>query len=193
MPDIALIGFVFAGLFTPGPNVILLIASGVRFGFRPSVPHILGVALGVGVIAGVTGLGLGAILQARPALTLALQLLGMAWILWLAVKLWHSAPPVAAKDGDRPFTFLQAVLFQWVNVKIWAMAVFAQGYVSALAPASRAQVLGLTFSTLNMLICLFWTAMGAQLSLHLQDSARWRWFARVMALLLAVFGLAVFL
>ena len=66
-----LYAFVFAGLFSPGPNVILLTASGARFGFKPTIPHVLGVAAGVGIIAALTGLGVGALLSARPGLELA--------------------------------------------------------------------------------------------------------------------------
>jgi threonine/homoserine/homoserine lactone efflux protein len=72
---IPLFGFVFFGLFSPGPNVILLTTSGARFGFRPTLPHILGVALGVGIIAGVVGFGLGTILAAFPSLTMALKII----------------------------------------------------------------------------------------------------------------------
>ena len=71
----ALIGFVFLGLFSPGPNVILLTTSGARFGFRATLPHLLGVALGVGFIAFVTGLGLGALIEAFPALRIVLMII----------------------------------------------------------------------------------------------------------------------
>ncbi|MEO1541882.1 MAG: LysE family translocator, partial [Pseudomonadota bacterium] len=70
----ALLAFVFAGLFSPGPNVVLLTASGARFGFRRTVPHVLGVAGGVGITAGLTGLGLGAVLLAYPSVTFAFKL-----------------------------------------------------------------------------------------------------------------------
>jgi threonine/homoserine/homoserine lactone efflux protein len=74
-----LYAFVFAGLFSPGPNVILLTASGARFGFRRTIPHVLGVAAGVGVTSGVTGFGLGALLVAQPALTFVLKLIAAGW------------------------------------------------------------------------------------------------------------------
>jgi threonine/homoserine/homoserine lactone efflux protein len=82
--------FVFLGLFSPGPNVILLTASGARFGFQRTLPHLAGVVLGVGIIAGLTAFGLGAILIAMPQLTLALKGIAAVWILWMAWRLWSS-------------------------------------------------------------------------------------------------------
>lgn len=188
----ALVGFVFLGLFSPGPNVILLTASGARFGFRATVPHILGVALGVGITAGVTGLGIGALLLARPGLTLALKITACAWILWMARALWLS-DPVNRDARARPFTLLEAVLFQWVNPKVWAVALAATAFVADLAPGAQAATLALTFSVLNLGVCLFWTSAGAMLARLLADPRRWRLFMRGMALALAAFSVLVFL
>lgn len=189
---IALFSFVFFGLFSPGPNVILLTASGARFGFRRTVPHLLGVALGVGVIAFVTGYGLGALLIAVPQLKIALTVVAALWILWMAWRLWHSEPSTA-KDRDRPFTFLEAVLFQWVNPKIWAVALSASELVSGRSPLDQAVTLGLTFSCINLFVCLFWSYAGSLLTSLLRDPVKWRLFMRVMALALAVFSALVFL
>ena len=138
MLDLALIGFVFFGLFSPGPNVILLTASGARFGLRPTIPHILGVAFGVGITAGVTGLGIGTVLAGWPTLALALKILASLWILLMAYRLWH-ATPAALSAKDRPFTFVEAVLFQWINPKVWAVAFAATAYVCLLytSPSPR--------------------------------------------------------
>jgi len=188
----ALLGFVFLGLFSPGPNVILLTASGARFGFRATVPHILGVALGVGITAGVTGLGIGALLLARPGLTLMLKIAACAWILWMARALWLS-DPVDRDARARPFTLIEAVLFQWVNPKVWAVALAATAFVADLAPGAKAVTLALTFSALNLGVCLFWTSAGALLARLLADPMRWRFFMRGMALALAAFSVLVFL
>jgi len=187
-----LIGFVFFGLFSPGPNVILLTTSGARFGFRRTLPHILGVAVGVGITAGVTGFGIGALLQAQPTLTLVLKIAAAAWILWMAYNLWR-ADPATSKERDRPFTFIEAVLFQWVNPKVWAVALSAMAYVPALAPSGQATTLAATFSGLNLGVCLFWTTAGALLSYLLTNPSAWRVFMRIMALALAMFSLLVFL
>ena len=82
----ALYLFVFLGLFSPGPNIILLTASGARFGFAASLPHIFGVALGCGFIAGLSALGVSSVLLAAPGLTFALKIVAAAWILWMASK-----------------------------------------------------------------------------------------------------------
>lgn len=187
-----LIGFVFFGLLSPGPNVILLTASGARFGFRRTVPHILGVAIGVGIISGVTGLGVGMLLQARPTLTLVLKIAAAAWILWMAYSLWR-VDPAKTQTGDRPFTFIEAVLFQWVNPKVWAVALSAMAYVPVLPPTGQAAALTATFSGLNLGVCLFWTSAGALLSYLLTNPVAWRIFMRIMALALGVFSVLVFL
>lgn len=189
---IALIGFVFFGLFSPGPNVVLLTASGARFGFRATLPHLLGVALGVGVIAFVTGLGLGALIETFPALRVVLMVIASLWILWMAWKLWNAKPAVA-KDTDRPFTFIQAVLFQWVNPKIWAVATSASMMIAHLGPFTQASTLAVTFSLTNLFVCLFWTYAGSLLKTLLSDPIKWRVFIRVMAVALAVFSALVFL
>lgn len=187
-----LFGFVFFGLFSPGPNVILITSSGARFGFQRTIPHVLGVALGVGVIAFVTGAGVGALIAAQPVLGLALKIVASLWILWMAYQLWH-ADPARKKQSDRPFTFVEAVLFQWVNPKVWAVALSATAYVIALPPMRQATTLALTFSTLNLGVCLFWATAGSLLAYLLKNPAAWRIFMRVMALALAGFSVLVFL
>ena len=187
-----LFGFVFFGLFSPGPNVILLTASGARFGFRRTVPHLLGVALGVGITAGFTGLGIGVLLLAQPVLTTVLKIGATVWILWMAYRLWH-ADPAQTKKRDRPFTFLEAVLFQWINPKVWAVAISAMAYVAALSPVDQAVMLAATFSGLNLSVCLFWTTAGTLLSFLLGNPLAWRSFMRVMAVALAAFSALIFL
>jgi threonine/homoserine/homoserine lactone efflux protein len=186
--------FVFMGLFSPGPNVILLTASGARFGFRATLPHVAGVALGVGVIAGLTGLGLGALLAARPGLRTGLSLVAAAWILWMAWKLWKSTrTPQLEPVFDRPWGVLRAALFQWVNPKLWAVTLAAaSGYGLSLAPLLEAQRLALAFSGINLFVCLFWTFAGSLLALLLTDPRAWRIFARIMALGLGASAVMVF-
>ncbi|MBO6601618.1 MAG: LysE family transporter [Roseicyclus sp.] len=191
-----LYAFVFVGLFSPGPNVILLTASGARFGFRRTLPHILGVVVGVGVTAGLTGLGVGAALAAAgPGLETALKLAACGWILWMAWKLWQSSAAGGDRqEGDRPFTFVEAVLFQWVNPKVWAVAMAAAaGYGAGLGPLGEAQRLAMAFSGLNLFVCLFWTLAGAALAYLLKTPRAWRIFARIMAGALAVSAVMVFL
>ncbi|SES08700.1 Threonine/homoserine/homoserine lactone efflux protein [Tranquillimonas rosea] len=186
--------FVFAGLFSPGPNVILLTASGARFGVRRTVPHILGVALGVGVTAGLTGLGIGALLATQPGIEWILKLLAAGWILWMARTLAVRAGSPRAETRDRPFTVIEAMLFQWVNPKVWAVALAAaSGYAAGLSPAGEAARLAVAFSGINLGVCTFWTIAGGLVGRYLSTDAAWRVFLRIMAAALALSAIAVFL
>ncbi|GHA49124.1 amino acid transporter LysE [Amylibacter ulvae] len=180
----ALLIFIFLGLFSPGPNVIMLTASGANFGMRKTLPHLFGVVLGVGIIGGATGLGLGTILQAAPQLEFMLKLIAAGWILWMAFALLRSAKH-HTPESVKPFTFSQAVLFQWVNPKVWAVAIAGAAYVTHLTPIDQAITLGLAFSGINLGVCLFWTYSGDLLSRLLKTDEAWFVFRIVMAVLLA--------
>ena len=192
--SLPLILFVFAGLFSPGPNVIMLMASGARFGFRATLPHLLGVPIGTGIIAAVSGLGIGALLISLPTLKLGLQLIAVAWILWMA---WSLAKAGFSKvDGtkDRPFTFFQAILFQAVNPKIWAVTMAAgAGFSTGLAPASEAVRMFAVFCGINLAVCLCWTLFGHLLARILSQPLVWRGFMLSMAVVLALTSILVFL
>lgn len=189
-----LYAFVFAGLFSPGPNVILLTASGARFGFRPTLPHVLGVAVGVGITSGLTAFGMGALLLAMPNLTLALKFVAAGWILWMAYKLATAAKAQSQTAGDKPWTFFQAVLFQWVNPKVWAIALAASvGYTAGLPPVQEAARLASAFSGINLFVCLFWTFAGSLLTYLLTSDKAWSVFNGVMAAFLAASAIMVFL
>ncbi len=186
--------FVFAGLFSPGPNVILLTASGARFGFRATLPHVSGVAIGVGVTSALMGAGIGALLLAFPVLTLALKLIAAGWILYMAWGLLRANQLAEGRAEGKPFTLLQAILFQWVNPKVWAVALAAAaGYTSHLAPGIAAAKLGATFSGLNLFVCLFWSFAGSLLALLLTTPRAWTLFRLFMAALLAASAAMVFL
>ncbi len=121
----ALLGFAFVSTVTPGPNNLMLMASGANFGFRRSVPHMLGIVGGVSVMALLVGVGLMALFDAVPALNLVLKILSVGYLLWLAARIAMAAP-VQERDADsRPMTFFQAAAFQWVNPKAWAMCLTA--------------------------------------------------------------------
>ena len=189
-----LIAFVFAGLFSPGPNIIMLTASGARFGLRATWPHILGVAIGVGVIGAVCGLGVGALIVSLPRLQFSLQCISAAWILWMAYRLWQSRQRANEADNDHPMTFIEAALFQWVNPKIWAIALAAStGYSMGLSPMNEAFRLAVAMSSVNFFVCIFWTYSGALLSSLLNDEKRWNIFRNFMAILLALTAVLVFI
>jgi len=186
--------FVFLGLFSPGPNVIMLTASGARFGFRATLPHVAGVVLGVGVVAGLTGLGIGALVAAAPVLQTALKLAAALWIGWMAVSLWRSSAKGQGDARARPFTVTEGMLFQAVNAKLWAVALAAaSGYGVGLGPWAEGVRLATAFSGLNLFVCLFWSFAGSLLALLLTTPKAWRLFARTMAVGLGASGAMVFL
>ncbi len=181
-------------MFTPGPNVIMLTASGAQFGFRRTLPHLLGVVLGVGVIGGFSGLGVGALLAAYPQLKFSLQVIASVWILWMAWQLWRTTYGATSGQREKPFSFIQAVFFQWVNPKIWAIALTASsGYSVGLPPIQEAFRLASTFSSMNLFVCLFWTSTGTLLAYLLTRPVAWRMFIRAMALALAATAVMVFI
>ena len=121
---LAVFGFVTA--FTPGPNNIMLAASGVNFGFAHTIPHMIGVTVGFVVLLTACAAGLGLVVSAIPASLLVLKAACGLYMLWLA---WKVATASTANRDDkapaRPLTFFQAALFQWVNPKAVVVALSA--------------------------------------------------------------------
>lgn len=185
--------FIFVGLFSPGPNVILLLASGARFGARATWPHILGIAVGVGIIGACVGFGIGALLIAHPELAFILKCIAALWILWMAWSLYRIKGGLKSDSTDKPFTFTQAVFFQWVNPKIWAVAVAAStGYPLGLPAESEALRLAAGFTVINFFVCTFWTYFGEGISRFLKTDRAWLIFRRIMAMFLALSALLIF-
>jgi len=111
--------------FTPGPNNVMLAASGARFGIARTLPHLTGVTIGFPVMVLLVGLGLASILLASPKLQLGMKIVSCAYLLWLAFQIARSASASSSTGDGKPMTFLQAAAFQWINPKAWLMAVGA--------------------------------------------------------------------
>ena len=110
--------------FTPGPNNIMVLSSGLTYGFRRSLPHIAGIAIGVAFMVASVGLGLGAIFIAYPVLQTILKYAGAAYLIYLAAVIAMAEPVTPGQDNRRgPMTFTGAAMFQWVNVKGWVMVI----------------------------------------------------------------------
>ena len=184
---LALFTFAFVSSVTPGPNNFMLLASGVNFGFRRTIPHMLGIGAGFVALLFAVGLGLGALLTAYPGLNLALKIAGGAYLLYLAWRIAMARSLGAEKDAStRPMTFLEATAFQWVNPKAWVMAVTAMAlYTSAEQPFSSIVLVALIFGIVNLPSVSVWTAFGTALRGFLSDPVRLKWFNIVMGLLLA--------
>ncbi len=123
--------FALVSSITPGPNNVMLASSGLNFGFRRSVPHLLGVNLGFTLMIFLVGIGLGSVFQQVPQLYTVLKYAGAAYLLYLAWKIANSGSMDDGETRGKPFTFLQAAAFQWVNPKAWVMAV---GVVATYTP-----------------------------------------------------------
>lgn len=181
----ALVAFAFVTSITPGPNNLMLLASGANFGVRRTVPHMLGVGIGFTVMVVMVGLGLAGALEAFPSAQLALRAASVAYLLWLAWRLATAAPPSGEPvTAGRPMTFVQAALFQWVNPKGWAMALSA---VSIYAPGHTVGLtvlVALVFGAVNLPSVSVWAAMGQGLRRVLAHPGRLRAFNVLMALLL---------
>lgn len=184
---LALMGFAFVTSVTPGPNNMMLLASGVNFGLRRTAPHIVGISLGQAVLITLLGLGLSGLFHALPQAMTVLKVVSVVYMVWLAWKIAHaSAPKGRAAEGGKPFSFLQAAAFQWVNPKAWAMAL---GSISAYAGnGGMGSVLSVAvvFVVVNMPSVTLWAAMGGALRQWLQSPARLRVFNWTMAALLLV-------
>jgi threonine/homoserine/homoserine lactone efflux protein len=135
---LGLIGFSVVNAVTPGPNNVLLLASGSSFGVRATVPHILGTALGIGVLALVVGAGLGVVIAEVPAVGVAMKLVGSAYLLWLALAIARSGALHHAEVA-RPLGVVRAAALQVVNPKVW---VFALGAMSTFRPGELPVAIG---------------------------------------------------
>ncbi|MFO1143160.1 MAG: LysE family translocator [Amaricoccus sp.] len=183
---LALVAFAFVTSVTPGPNNLMLMASGATFGFRRTVPHMLGVGLGFTAMTALIGVGIAGLLTASPALALALKVVSFAYMLWFAWKILHAPAPGTSEPASRPMTFLQAAAFQWVNPKAWAMALTA---VSAYAPdrsMGAVMLVSVIFGLINIPSVGSWTLLGQAMRGFLAGAARRRAFKATMAALLVL-------
>ena len=182
----ALLGFAFVMSITPGPNNLMLLASGANFGLRRSLPHLFGVAVGHSLMILLLGLGLAQLFERIPHFKTALEVVSVAYLLWLAWKFGTAAPKAldAPETAGRPLTFLQAAAFQWVNPKGWAMALTALAAYTADNTVGAVAVVALAFAATNLPCISAWTVLGQEMRRILTSPARLRAFNIAMAVLL---------
>jgi threonine/homoserine/homoserine lactone efflux protein len=172
--------------FTPGPNNIMVLSSGLTYGFRRSLPHIAGIAIGVSFMVASVGLGLGAIFIAYPVLQTILKYVGIAYLIYLAAVIAMSGAVTPGQDNQRgPMTFWAAVLFQWINVKGWVMVI---GTITAYAGIAsfpwNITIQVMLSLLLGAVSCSVWALFGSALRPVLTSRRLVRAFNIVMALLL---------
>jgi threonine/homoserine/homoserine lactone efflux protein len=183
---IAFIVFAAAMLFTPGPNNIMLMASGLNYGFRRTLPHVAGVTLGFSFLVAVIGVGLGAVFAAYPVLHTILRFAGIAYLVYLAVVIAMSAPAETGEGAKgRPMTFVGAALFQWVNVKGWVIAVGAvTAYAAIAAYPLNVALLSIMLFVVGLGSSITWVLLGTSLQALVKSPRAVRIFNIAMALLL---------
>ena len=183
---IAFIVFAAVMFFTPGPNNIMVLSSGLTYGFRRTVPHIAGITVGFAFMVGAVGLGFGTIFIAYPVLQTILKYAGAAYLVYLAAVIALSEPVTPGQDNRRgPMTFWGAAMFQWVNVKGWVMVI---GTITAYAgiasfPWNIAIQVALSLM-LGVLSTSTWTLSGSSLRSFMTSPKAVRAFNIVMAILL---------
>ncbi|MCJ9702996.1 MULTISPECIES: LysE family translocator [unclassified Bradyrhizobium] len=178
--------FMVVMYFTPGPNNIMLLSSGLTYGFRRTIPHIVGIVLGFAFMVAAVGLGLGSVFLAYPILQTILKYAGAAYLIYLAAAIARSGPTKSGEgDGRGPMTFWGAAMFQWINAKGWVIVI---GTITAYAAIAQFP-LNIAIQTLISLIVgtvstVVWALFGSALRPVLTSERLVRAFNILMAILL---------
>ncbi|MDG2090749.1 MAG: LysE family translocator [Gammaproteobacteria bacterium] len=182
--------FIFSAsaTITPGPNNIMLMTSGLNFGIYKSLPHYLGICLGFPVMVILIGLGFGFIFDRFPFMHTFIRIIGIGYLLFLSWKIANSAPNALETNEAKPFSFFQAVLFQWVNPKAWIMATSA---IAAFTIGGTDIFLQVLMIALSFMIVAFpstgiWLCFGVFLKKVLKNPFHQKIFNIVMAGLLVL-------
>lgn len=187
--------FAFVSSITPGPNNIMLTSSGIWFGFRRSIPHMLGITVGFGVLLGICAAGIGALVMAVPSAQTALRVAGSAYLLHLAWQMRNMRFDRQAEQANKPLSFMGAAAFQFLNPKAWVMAITGgSAFLPHILPTWLAvAVYCLVFCGINLPCISVWAGAGALLRRFLGQPA-WRiTFCAAMMLLTAYSAIAIWL
>ncbi|WGD54565.1 LysE family translocator [Bradyrhizobium sp. CB1650] len=182
----AFIIFAVVMFFTPGPNNIMLLSSGLTYGFRRTIPHIAGITIGFAFMVGAVGLGLGTVFLAYPILQTILKYAGAAYLIYLAAAIALSGPTKPGEESGRgPMTFWGAAMFQWINAKGWVIVI---GTITAYAAIAQFPV-NIAIQTLISLLVgtvstVVWALFGTALRPVLTSERLVRAFNILMAALL---------
>ena len=183
---IAFVIFATVMFFTPGPNNIMLLSSGLTYGFRRTLPHVAGITIGFAFMIGAVGLGLGTVFITYPVLQTILKYAGVAYLIYLAAVIAMSGPATPDQDNARrPMTFWGAAMFQWINVKGWVMVIGTITAYAAIAAYPWNILIQVSLSLiLGALSCTAWALFGSSLRPILTSRRAVRAFNIVMAVLL---------
>jgi threonine/homoserine/homoserine lactone efflux protein len=189
-----LILFAAAMCLTPGPNVVMITASAANFGFRRAIPQMLGITFGFGVMVMAAGFGLARLVHAEPHLHAVLKYAGATYLLYLA---WRIANADAVREDSRrakPITFVEAMLFTWVNPKGWVTAMGAlASYTTMEADVlPQAIVVATVLASACLASVVIWGGFGAAITRFLRNPRARRVFNWSMAGLLVASLVPVF-
>ena len=178
--------FAFSSGITPGPNNIMLMTSGVNFGVKRSIPHLMGISLGFPTMILAIGLGLSTLFQAYPIIHQVIKVIGIVYLLYLSWLIANSSSKMEGKSIAKPFSFLQAAAFQWVNPKGWIMAVGAIATFTSVQQDLTPQVV--TIATVFLCVAfpcaVVWLGFGVALKRILKNERQQKIFNITMAILL---------
>ncbi|MBN2691502.1 MAG: LysE family translocator [Burkholderiaceae bacterium] len=182
----ALVLFAFVTSVTPGPNNLMLLASGANFGFRASIPHLLGISSGALILLTSVGLGLAELFTQWPWAEIAMKWVGAGYMIYLAWRMASASPPDAsAARAQHPMRYIGAFAFQWVNPKLWLMALSVYSvYVPSAGGFSLVLGVAVLFSLINLPTISVWALGGSKLRHLLTERRRVRVFNLAMAALL---------
>ncbi|MGB0893180.1 MAG: LysE family translocator [Parashewanella sp.] len=184
---LAVIFFAFSACISPGPNNVMIMTSGMNYGTRRSLPHLLGISVGFPVMLICIGLGLGFIFDRYPAIHQVIKVCGIIYLLFLAWKIANATPTNFEADStSKPFTFIQSALFQWVNPKAWFMATSSVATFTHNQSNVFLQVIMISFI---FMVVVFpasgtWLVFGTQLKRVLKSAHHQKIFNICMAVIL---------
>ncbi len=188
---LSLLGFLWVAAITPGPNNMLLTASGANFGFVRSFPLMLGIMLGMQIMLLMVAFGIGGLILVYPALHLLLKIAGSLYLLWLSWKI--ATAPYEVLDVDataapaKAMPFWQGGLLQLINPKAWLMSLGAVASFSLAGIHYRSSVLAISFAMflVNIVAGVIWLGFGSFISRWLKSPQSWKIFNLFMGLLTA--------
>lgn len=183
---IALITFCFVSSITPGPNNLMLLSSGLNFGLRRSISHLLGVAIGFSVMVLLVGIGVSQLFQAIPASYTVLKWGSIVYLCYLAYKIANNHTIDEVASDAKPLTFMQAALFQWVNPKAWTMALSVNAVYASDQSLQSVMLVSVVFLLINLPSIGCWLVLGKSLKQLIASPIKIRLFNWLMAALLVV-------
>ncbi|WP_043538582.1 LysE family translocator [Salinarimonas rosea] len=181
----AILLFALSTSFSPGPNNLLLVTSGAKFGLARTWRHILGIAIGFPAMVVIVGLFLGAVFERQRWLHDALAIVGSAYLLYLTWKILLARGSVEQGAMGAPIGFVEAALFQWVNPKAWVMATGAvAAYTTSAGFGLEISLIATVFVVVGFVTSTIWAAFGELIARFLSTPARVRVFNVALGLML---------